>query len=122
MINFFWESIKLGVPIWYLWLSGIVFIIGVIWFFISNNYPSLKIPRWIYKVGANLFIFSLILCVMIGTYKVYKETNDGSSVGFSTPDQLIGAHLEGLDIRIVDLARGSIIIKNRTLVYNEVLR
>lgn len=103
-------------------------------FLLSKIYPRLKVPKWIYKFSIGILSLSIILAIVIGTYNVYidkdyelskattkisdlqKKLVDASSSGMATPDQLIGSHLEGLDIRIVDLAREDLIVKNRTII------
>ena len=133
MIKFFWESVKTGLSLWYGWIAVIATVGGfLIWLF-SKIIPNLTIPIWPYKAFATMLLVSLVAGVAIGTYKVYQKKNVelestllkvsdlekrlevAQPSGFSTPDQLIGKYLDGLDFRIYDLARETVVIRNRTI-------
>lgn len=134
MLKFFWESIKTGLSMWCGWVTFIAGIGGIAVFIINKIFPKINFLGLISKFSLIIFAASLILGIVIGTYKTYsakdtklneanktiselqKKLDEERPKGFAIPDQLIGEHLEGLDIRIVDLAREDLIIKNRTFV------
>jgi hypothetical protein len=134
MFKFFWESIKSGMSMWYGWVAAISTIGGFTIWIISKIFPNITVSGWIYKLSFVILALSLFVGIAIGTYRIYREKDnelgkaninlsdlekklaDTHPTGFTTPDQLIGTYLEGIDFRIVDLAREDLVIKNRTIV------
>jgi hypothetical protein len=133
MIKFFWESIKLGMSLWYGWIAAFTTVGGILIWLISKVFPNIPAPIYAYKIVAGILLLSFVAGIAVGTYKVYQKRNvelESALIkvadlekkleatrpsGFSTPDQLISKYLDGLDFRIVDLARNSVVIKNRTI-------
>ena len=133
MLKFFWESIKNGLSMWYGWLAAISTIGGIILWILSKVVPKIKVPILIYKILIIILLLLFVWGLSLGTFKVYQQKDKDLELankkitdleekiskacldGFSTPDQLIGPYLEGIDFRIVDLARENLVIRNRTI-------
>jgi hypothetical protein len=129
MFKFIWESIKIGFSIWYI-VIGIIFSALT---FIGHFLPKMKMSNQIRKISLiTLGILLALLILIKGTYNTFKNKNDECDTlkyqnselqkniqsqspkeEFATPNELLGNYIKDLDVRITDLTRESIIIKNK---------
>ena len=89
--------------------------------FLQWKIPSIKnrVKKIVWQIPLIVLIFTIVIGLIISPYKVFKQHQEKESnrpISFATPDALIGSRLEGLDFRIVDLAREDLLIQNRTIV------
>ena len=113
--KFYWEWFRMVFIMPLAIAQTIAFILVLI-----SNYIKRKRPTWSNLLKTKIPLISLIILLLAGffiaPYKIYINKKVDISNGFKNPDALLGSRLEGIDFRIVDLAREDLIVKNRTII------
>lgn len=125
MFEFYWQWLKKAFPLAYGIAGFILFIFTIITPFlqpfITKKYPQMETKLNISLSTIVLVIFGLFLLVrlIMAPYEIYKEQKkqieeyQKEAKQFATPDELTASHLKGLTIRIADLVREDIVIRNK---------
>ena len=128
MVEFYWSWLKKAFPLPYQIAGVILFIFTIASPFITRKYPQLEQKMKISLSKITLFLFGvfLLMRLIISPYEIYKEkqqeiidlkgqveTIKKEIIKFATPEELTASHLKGLSIRIADLVREDIVIRNK---------
>lgn len=134
MLEYLWESFKIGWNFWTGIVTGLSTILGIVYFLVCKRYPKAKLSKKYYGYALGLVGLFLLLGTFRGSYQKHKsvqddleraektkelfsdKNEDGSLFKTATPDQLVGTYFNDLDIRISDLVRDSPLIQNRIFI------
>ena len=118
--QFYWEWIRMAFTKPLAITQAVAFVCLLIAAFLKWKNPSWEgvMSNLIWQIPSGILVLLLLAGLITAPYRIYKDKQGEVEKisGFATPDSLLGSRLEGIDFRIVDLAREDLIIKNRTIV------
>jgi hypothetical protein len=125
MLEFYWIWLKKAFPLAYSIAGIILFLLTMLTPFVTARYPQweqkMKMSLWV--IPLFVFVAFLFVRLIIAPYEIYQEKNQKISdmkkemeairKNYATPDELTASHLKGLSIRISDLVREDVVIRNK---------
>src|SRR3972149_7791118 len=128
MLKFYWQwlykAFRHSISI----VEKIAILLSIIIPLFIRYYPGMeqKLQALIWQIPLSIFVIIVIIRLLLAPYWLYKdkqqeiidlkgqlEAAKKEAKKFATPEELTASHLKGLTIRISDLVREDIIIRNR---------